>query len=67
MIYIKRFLYILFMIAVTIIGMVIILITGITHPFVSMVDYIVHGELTKDYIMKVCKWLENVLNKFEPE
>lgn len=54
------------MIAVTIIGMVILLITAITFPFVSIIDYILHGELTKDYIMKVYEWLDNISNKFEP-
>mgnify|MGYP003291857704 CR=1 FL=1 len=67
MIYIKRFLYLLFMATMTIIGMVIFLITIITFPFVSMVDYIVHGKLTKDYVIKVIEWLYDVLDKFKPE
>lgn len=67
MIYIKRFLYVLFMIVFTIFGCVLFFITLITFPFVTMVDYIVHGELTKDYVMKVCEWLGDVLDKFKPE
>ena len=67
MIYIKRFLYLLFMVAMVIIGTVTFFITIITFPFVSMVDYIVHGELTKDYVMKVYEWFEGVSNKFRPE
>lgn len=57
----------LFMIVLTIIGMVILIITRIASPFVAIVDYTLHGELTKDYIMKVCDWLDNISNKFEPE
>lgn len=67
MIYIKRFLYILFMIAVTIIGMVIFFITIIAFPFVSIVDYIVHGEITKDHVMKVGEWLDDIIDKFKPK
>ena len=67
MIYIKRFLYILFVIVMSIIGTVIFFISIITFPFVSMVNYIVYGELPKDYVMKVCEWLGDVLYKFEPE
>lgn len=67
MIYIKRFLYLLFMVVMTIIGCAIFFITIITFPFEAMVDYIVHGELTKDYVMKVCEWLGDVLDKFKPE
>ena len=32
-----------------------------------MVDYIVHGELTKDYVMKLCGWMGDVLDKLKPE
>lgn len=67
MIYIKRFLYVLFMVIMTIICTVIFFISIITSPFVAMVDYIVHGEITKDYVMKVCDWLGDVLDKFKPE
>lgn len=67
MIYIKRSLYLLFMVVISIIGIVILLINVITLPFVSMVDYIVHGKLTKDYILKVLEWLGYVLDKFKPK
>lgn len=67
MIYIKRFLYILVMIVMSIIGTIIFFITIITFPFVAMVDYIMHGELTKDYVTKVYDWLGDVLDKFKPE
>ena len=67
MIYIKRFLYILFMIALAIIGSVILFITVVTVPFVSMVEYIMHGELTKEYITAICEWLADISNKFKPE
>ena len=67
MIYIKRFLYILFMIAMYIIAMVIFIIAIITFPFISMVDYIMYGKLTKDPVIKIYDWFENVLYKFKPE
>ena len=67
MIYIKRFLYILLMIVIYIIAIVIFFITIVIFPFTSMVDYIVHGELTKDYAIKFYEWLEDVLDKFKPE
>ena len=67
MIYIKRFLYILFMVVFTIFGFVLFFISVVTFPFVAMVDYVVHGELTKDYVMKVCEWWSDVSNKFNPE
>ena len=67
MIYIKRFLYILFMVVMVIIGTVIFFITVLTIPFVAMVDYIMHGKITKDYVMKVCEWLDDMSNKFKPE
>lgn len=67
MIYIKRFLYILFMIVFTIFAGVLSLITIISFPFVSMVDYIVHGELTNDYVMKLAGWINDITDKFKPE
>ena len=67
MIYIKRFLYILFLIVITIFASVLFLITVITFPFVAMVDYIVHGKLTKDYVMELANWLNNITDKFKPE
>ena len=67
MIYIKRFLYILFMIVITIFCCVLFFTTIITFPFVAMVDYIMHGKLTKDRCMKIFEWLDDVLNKFKPE
>ena len=67
MIYIKRFLYILFMIVFTIFGCILFFVFVATFPAVAMVDYIVHGELTTDYITKVCEWWNDVTNKFNPE
>lgn len=67
MIYIKRFLYILFMVAFTIFGCILFFTFVATYPIVAMVDYIVHGELTTDYIIKVCEWWDDVSNKFNPE
>ena len=55
------------MIVFTIFGGALFFITIITFPFVAMVDYIVHGELTKDYVMKVCEWLGNITDKFKSE
>lgn len=67
MIYIKRFLYILFLIVITIFAFVLFLISIISFPFVTIVDYIVHGELTKDYVMKLADWLGDMSDKFKPE
>ena len=67
MIYIKRFLYLLFMIAMNIVGSVILLTTIITFPFLSAIDYIVNGEITKDYFKTVAEWLDDVSNKLKPE
>lgn len=67
MIYIKRFLYVLFVVAISIIGVVLLFITVITFSFISMLDYVVHGEITKDYIMIVYEWLDDVSNKLKPE
>ena len=67
MIYIKRLLYLLFIVAIHIISAVIFFISVITFPFVAMVDYIMHGKITKDHVMKVCEWLDDISNKFKPE
>lgn len=67
MIYIKRFLYVLFMIVFTIFACLLFFITVITFPFVAMVEYIVHGELTENYVIKIYEWLDYVLDKFKPE
>ena len=67
MIYIKRFLYVLFTIIITIFACILFFITVITFPFAAMVNYIVHGELTTDYVTKVCDWWGDVLDKFKPE
>lgn len=67
MIYIKRFLYLLFMIALSIIGIVMVLIGMVTQPFVSMMEYIMHGELTKEYIITVLEWLGYISDKLKPE
>lgn len=67
MIYIKRFLYLLFLIITTILGFIFMILTILTFPFVSMVDYVVHGKLTKDYIMGVYEWLDVITDKFKPE
>jgi hypothetical protein len=55
------------MIVFTIFAGVLFLITIISFPFVSMVDYIVHGELTNDYVMKLTDWLNDITDKFKPE
>lgn len=67
MIYLKRFLYILFIIVFIIFAGVLFLIAVISFPFVAMVDYIVHGELTNDYVMKLAEWLNDITDKFKPE
>lgn len=64
MIYIKKFLYLLYIIAMTIIGAVIFFTTIIAYPFIAMVDYIVHGKITKNYYMIFSKLYYKVLNKF---
>lgn len=47
MIYIKRFLYILFMVVMVIIGTVIFFITVLTIPFIAIVDYMCMANLQK--------------------
>ena len=67
MIYIKRFLYVLFLIITSILGVILMVLSVLIYPVITTIDYIVHGKLTKDYIMTVYDWLDNVQNKLKPE
>ena len=67
MIYIKRFLYVLFLLITSILGVILMVLSVLIYPFITVIDYIVHGEITKDYVMKVYDWLDNVQNKLKPE
>jgi uncharacterized membrane protein len=67
MIYIKRFLYVLFLIITSILGVILMVLSVLIYPFITTIDYIVHGKLTKDYVMKVYDWLDDVQNKLKPE
>ena len=55
------------MIVFTIFECIFFFITIIASPFIAIVDYVVHGELTEDYVMKVCDLLGNITDKLKPE
>lgn len=67
MIYIKRFLYVLFLIITSILGVILMVLSVVIYPFITVIDYIVHGKITKDYVMIIYDWLDNVQNKLKPE
>lgn len=39
----------------------------LTYPFITSIEYIVHGKLAKDCVMKVYDWMDDVQNKLKPE
>ena len=67
MIYIKRFLYLLFLIITTFLGFILMILMVLTCPFITSIDYIVRGKFNANHVMKVYDWMDDVQNKFKPE
>ena len=51
----------------TILGVIFMVLMVLIYPFITAIDYIVHGKLTKDSVMIIYDWLDNVQNKLKPE
>lgn len=68
MIYVKRFLYLIWMLISSLLVLILFAISLILSPVINIIVYLIRGRsLEVDYISDIIDWFESLNNKLDPD
>lgn len=68
MIYVKRFLYLIWMLINFLLALTLFTVLLVSSPVINIIVYLVRGRaLGVDYIIDILDWFESLNNKFDPD